>query len=326
MAVPEQVRKQAEQVKQFYENQPGEGEGNGNQQPDHLDGAEARTPETPDPNAHEGGGDNGGTPEDYEQRWRSLQGSYNAAMRRGSELEQRNIQLQTLIATMQSAPTPPQGQQEQPDYRLVSEEEAADYGDSIDVMRKVSREELTPLVQRLMQIERVLGNVTERVVPQVQNLAVRQHQSAEQQFWGVLAQLVPDWRDINEDPAFQGWLLEIDPLTGSSRQAFLEQAQQNLDAHRVAHFFAQWRGGGSLQPAPQQGGNGQSPSELELQIAPGRSRGGPPVNRNQRTYTTADISRFYDDVRKGVFKGRDEEKGRIERDIFAAQGEGRIVG
>jgi hypothetical protein len=61
-------------------------------------------------------------------------------------------------------------------------------------------------------------------------------------------------------------------------------------------------------------------------VAPGRSRSSPPAGQNQQTYTTADISKFYDDVRKGVFKGRDEEKNRLERDIFSAQQEGRILG
>jgi hypothetical protein len=63
-----------------------------------------------------------------------------------------------------------------------------------------------------------------------------------------------------------------------------------------------------------------------MQVAPGRSRSSQPSARNQRTYTTADISKFYDDVRKGVFRGREEEKGRLERDIFSAQQEGRILG
>lgn len=325
MSVPKQVRDQVKQVEQFYENPP-EGEAQQNGNPDPNARQQVRDPEDT-PSTPQDGGDNG-APENFEQKWRSLQGSYNASMRRVSELEQRLVQMQTLIATMSEAQPPARqqaSQQQEEDYRLLTEEEAADYGDSVDVMRKVSREELTPLVQRLMSIERSLGDVTGRLAPQVQSIANQQYQTAEQNFWGTLVQLVPDWREVNESPDFQGWLLEHDPLTGHTRQAFLEQAQQNLDAGRVAQFFMTWKGG-SPQPAPGNRGNGTSPSALELQVAPGRSRSSSPTAQNQKTYTTADISKFYDDVRKGAYKGRDEEKNRVERDIFSAQQEGRILG
>ena len=323
MSLPKQVRDQAEKAKQFYENPP-EGEVAGNQQPDPDGEGSVRDPEETPP-APQGGSDDG-TPEDYEQKWRSLQGSYNASMRRVSELEQRLVQMQTLVATMTEVQAQPPAQPQPEDYRLLTDDEVSDYGESVDVMRKVSREELTPLVQRMLQIERSLGDVTGRIVPQVEGIAAHQHQTAEQTFWGTLAQIVPDWREVNEDPAFQGWLLEIDPLTGSTRQAFLERAQQSLDAHRVAQFFMAWKGGSNPQPVPASRGNGASPSELERQIAPGRSRSSPATGRNQQTYTAADISKFYDDVRRGAYRGREEEKNRLERDIFSAQQEGRIVG
>ena len=322
MSVPKQVRDQVKQVEEFYE-QPPEG-GPQSQNPDPGAGAQVRDPEeTPSP--AQNGGDNG-VPDDFEQKWRSLQGSYNAQMRRNSELEQRLVQMQTLIATMNEVqPQPPAQPQQANDMRLLSEEEMSDYGESVDVMRKVSREELTPLVQRLMQIDRTVGDVA-RLAPQVQGIAAQQYQNAEQSFWGTLAQLVPDWREVNEDAEFQGWLLEVDPLTGNSRQAYLEQAQQQLDAGRVAQFFMTWKGGGAPQPAPSNRGNGSVPSPLEMQVTPGRSRSSQPTARNQKNYSTADISKFYDDVRKGVYRGREEEKSRLERDIFSAQQEGRILG
>lgn len=43
-----------------------------------------------------------------------------------------------------------------------------------------------------------------------------------------------------------------------------------------------------------------------------------------KVYTRVDVAKFFDDVRKGVYKGREQERDRIERDIFAAQREGRI--
>jgi len=61
-------------------------------------------------------------------------------------------------------------------------------------------------------------------------------------------------------------------------------------------------------------------------VAPGRSRNtGAPSNSNARTYSPVDIQKFFNDVRSGKYKGREQERDRIERDIFAAQRDGRIV-
>jgi hypothetical protein len=43
------------------------------------------------------------------------------------------------------------------------------------------------------------------------------------------------------------------------------------------------------------------------------------------TYTANDIKTFFSDVQRGKFKGKEQERDRKERDIFAAQREGRIV-
>ena len=56
-----------------------------------------------------------------------------------------------------------------------------------------------------------------------------------------------------------------------------------------------------------------------------RSAGAAAPTGSKPSYTTADIAAFYDDIRKGKFKGREDERAKIERDIFAAQAEGRIT-
>jgi hypothetical protein len=63
-----------------------------------------------------------------------------------------------------------------------------------------------------------------------------------------------------------------------------------------------------------------------MQVAPGRSRGsGSPANANKaKVYSPQDIQKFFDDVRSGKYKGREQERSRTERDIFAAQRENRI--
>jgi hypothetical protein len=66
---------------------------------------------------------------------------------------------------------------------------------------------------------------------------------------------------------------------------------------------------------------------LERQIAPGRSRGtgSAAAGQTAKTYTPEDIKKFFNDVRSGKYRGRETERDRIERDIFAAQRDGRIM-
>lgn len=339
MAIPEQVRKQSEAVQELYKQlnaeagtsgdaetgQEGDDAGNDNPPADESvnDGAAQAPTDEHTGGASEKEDENSET---YAQRWRSLQGSYNATVRQKSELEQRVQQMEQLLASLSAqkstAPAPVQ-EQTQP-QQLISQQEVDEYGESIDVMRKVSREELIPVAQRLAQIEGLLQQMQANVVPQVQAVAQRQQVTAEQQFWSDLTAYVPNWREVNDNDGFQTWLLETDPLTGVARQTYLEEAQRSLDAHRVSAFFRTWlesTGQASVAqstPAPS--------NELAKQVAPGRSRGsGAPASSQPKTYSPEDIKKFFNDVRTGKYKGREQERDRIERDIFAAQREGRIV-
>jgi hypothetical protein len=191
-------------------------------------------------------------------------------------------------------------------------------------MRKVSREELVPVAQRLAQLENLLRQMQTNVIPQVQAVAHKQAMNTEQQFWADLTGMIPNWRQVNDSDAFQTWLLEIDPLTGITRQTYLEDAQRALDARRVGAFFRTWLESTGQAVVAQSTGRA-SGSELERQVAPGRSKStGTPTANKGKTYSPDDIKAFFNDVRSGKYKGREQERDRIERDIFAAQRENRI--
>lgn len=349
MALPEQIRKQTEAVQELYKQLNGPtGEGEGNAPTDPTPPADpAPTPEPagdPAPtnsatddaapqSSNEPSGDENS--ETYAQKWRTLQGMYNAEVPRlhanNRELQSRLSQMEQLISTLSSTP-PTQAPAQQQVQSLVSENERAEYGESIDVMRKVSREELTPMIGKIAAIENALNQITAslngNILPQVQRVAQEQAVSAEDRFWNGLNTTVPQWQKINNDPEFQGWLLEVDPMTGVSRQTYLEQAQSSLDVARVAAFFdtfskatGKYQANANAQPT-----RSASANELEKQVTPGRSRSAAaPAGQNTRNYTPDDIRQFFQEVREGRYKGREAERDRIERDIFAAQRDGRIV-
>jgi hypothetical protein len=338
MALPEQVRKQTEAVQELYKQLNDDGATGDDQSAEETtsEAAEADRYEADENFAEDNAApsstgehkseDDKASEETLLQKYRTLQGMYNAEVPRmhsqNRELQGRVQQMEQLLASLsaqQNASRQPAQAQ-----KYLSDKDVEDYGDSIDVMRKVTREELGAVAQRIAQLEGLVRQMQTNVVPQVQSLAQRQAVSSEQQFWADLGSMVPNWREVNDNQDFQSWLLEVDPMTGSTRQAYLEDAQRNLDPRRVASFFRTWleRNGQATVAQPKR--SAQS-SELEKQVAPGRSRGaGSPQSGKGKVYSPQDIQKFFDDVRSGKYRGREQERNKIERDIFAAQREGRI--
>lgn len=329
MAIPEQVKKQSEAVQQLYEDlnseegvvaEPAE---EGEVVAVQADRVDEQAPQSePEEQTVSDTQDD----KSLEQKYKTLQGMYNAEIPRlhadKRELASRVSQLEQLLSSA-SQPTPTPAAPEVP-QTLVTEQDIEDYGDSIDVMRRVSQEGTNAANQRIANLEQTIQQLQSNVMPRVEHLSQQQAQNTEQSFWGELSNSVPNWRDINESPDFQTWLLDIDPLTGISRQTYLEDAQSNFDVRRVASFFSTW---GSMNGMPQaQQETTSAQSQLEKQLAPGKGKStGAPASNSDQTYTPADITAFYDGVKSGRYKGQDKERARIERDIFAAQRDGRIV-
>jgi hypothetical protein len=345
MAVPEQIRKQSEAVQELYKQLNSTDEGTVDTAADSkaddesvVSEAKPEADSAKDDAVVQGASEHGAKDgsEDYAQKYRTLQGMYNADIARlqaaKRESESRLTQMEQLLSSLQaqgeSTPAPASQPKAAPAY--LSDNDKAEYGESIDVMRKVSREELYPIIDKISALEATLNslsaNLNTAVLPQVQRVAQQQAMSAEERFWNVLGQQVPNWQQINNDQGFQSWLLEIDPMTGSSRQVYLEQAQQALDANRVVAFFRTYSSMTGKHVATTDAQPNRSASELERQVSPGRSRAaGTPTGQAPKTYSPEDIKKFFGDVRQGKYKGREAERDRIERDIFAAQQDGRIV-
>lgn len=333
MALPAQIRKQSEDVQELYKQlnagtsasttkvetpaaaaEPAAVEDNA---PDSVDEPVSKTPAV-EPAVV--------TTEDYVQKYRTLQGMYNKEVPRltaeNQALSARLSSMEELLASMQAAPAP-EKPAETP-KSLLTEDEIGEYGESIDIMRKVSQETTAPFKAEIDRLNGVISELQGSVVPQVQQIGAHQARSDDQRFWAGLDAQVSGWRETNDDPDFQSWLLEVDPLSGYTRQSFLEDAQRKLDVNRVAGFFTSWRKLAGHSDA--QTNRSAASTELEKQVAPGRGRStSTPTSGEKRTYSSKDISNFFNDVRMGKYKGKEDERGKLERDIFLAQREGRIV-
>ncbi|WP_299077100.1 hypothetical protein [uncultured Paraglaciecola sp.] len=342
MAVPEQIRRQSEQIQKLYTDMNDSEEGNVADSEEEVvasgevnedadggnDDASSIAPgEQPDADAEES----------FQHKYNTLKGMYNADMARlgnsSREQQARIEQLEQLLTTLsekQPEPTTEAPTTSEP-VTLVTAADKEEYGDSLDVMRKVSREEVSGMEAQIASLKELVQqlstNVNSSVLPEVKRVAQNQHASASDKFWSDLANAVPNWQQTNNEPEFQSWLMQIDPMTGVPRQTHLAQAQEQLDAHRVAAFFNAY--------APQEPSetteattaqpNGAS-SELEKQISPGRSRSARTLSTQELpTFTTADIAKFYRDITDGVYRNKPDERAKLERDIFAAQQDGRIT-
>jgi hypothetical protein len=120
-----------------------------------------------------------------------------------------------------------------------------------------------------------------------------------------ISSLVPDFREIDRDPAWHQWLLGTDLLSGRMRQQLLNEAIAAGNARQVKAVFDGFRN--------------QGQSAAGVRAPRGRSSmSGKPF------YTRDQITRLYDQHRRGAYAGREAEWNRIEADLFAAQREGRI--
>ena len=346
MGIPKQVKKQSEEVQSLYaelNEEPTEasaGLDSGEKVPEEKQAeASAEVPVKEDTTETSDSAEKQATESDaeehstadteelkdtWEQKYKTLQGMYNKEVPRLSsenrELGSRVSQLESLLGDLKKQETPVQ---EAPVEKLITEDDVKEYGDSIDVMRRAAKEEVAGQMGRVAQLEKELAQL-KGVVPQVQQVQQQQKSSSEKQFWDDLNREVPNWSDINKNPDFQSWLLEIDPLTGINRQTYLEDAQRKLDSGRVINFFTAFAQVNGIDNSARDKSATQS-AELQKQVAPKRGRAGQPVNNDAKTYSPKDIEKFFTDVRKGKYKGREDERARMERDIFAAQQEGRIV-
>lgn len=294
---------------------------------------DARAPE-PQPQAHEehpapSAGDQNVTAEEWRHRFLSMQGRYNAAVRDNAAREEQMRQLgQELVRTQEllaSVQATPQSQPRAQDHgNLITDEDRANYGDElIDLARRAALSTVTP---ELDQLRAENQRLTQRV----------QH-TGKRELFAALDAAVPDWRAINTDQRFKLWLRLPNIYTNQLRGNMLKAAVDGAEAPKVISLFKDFLAEASAtgqqapaapneqpahQPAP------RTPAlNLETLAAPGRARpasGDSQVPSEKPIYSRADISKFYDDKRRGLYAGREADAQTFENDLTAAQREGRI--
>jgi hypothetical protein len=284
----------------------------------------------------------------YEHRFKVLQGKYKAETRRyrdeTEDLKAQVRDLRSLLATVQeqikapkSVEAPAPAAAPRP---LVSDKEIEEYGaDLLDAAKRFVMQDVGPQLAAINDALAKLNSKVSEAASTATTARATVTQSARDRMLELLTDKMPDWREVNTDDDFLEWLEKEDEMSGESRYALLRRAYERNDGPRVLTFFKKYkaeaasggeaasasstpRANGNTAPAAAAGNGRVDPNAL---VAPGRGRAAPhSAQPPQIQWTPATIAQFYNDVRRGAFKNPDEIAN-LERDIFAAQTEGRIV-
>lgn len=265
-----------------------------------------------------------------DQRYRSLQGRHDALQRNYSATAEELRKAQDRLAALEAAAAnPPAAAPAAPTYeKLVTPQEEDEYGqEMLSVVERKAKEVFSPELAALAaRLQRIEGQVT--------NVVQVNSRTAQEKMYDHLNDKVANWKDLNQDDGFKDWVGGVEPFSGRTRRDLLLEAFSRQDGPRVAQFFTGYlEATGNPQekqakdetpPAPTPG-TGARPSLADF-AAPGRARTvPPPASPDKPVYTAANITKFMADKIAGKYRGREADADAIERDIFLAQSEGRII-
>ena len=152
-------------------------------------------------------------------------------------------------------------------------------------------------------------------------------------FYDTLDGKVSDWGVINVSQEFTTWLQEPVPYTGTNRGALLKSAYDNLDTAGVIRFFEDFK----AEAVRREAANKVTETEIEkkarekkekdagLPRSQGTKIPREPGNDNLPKISQAEITQFYDDVRRNQYRGREDDMKKREAEIEAAIVQGRVV-
>lgn len=254
--------------------------------------------------------------EDWQQKYKSLQGMF--AQKTG-ELQAQNRQYESQLSQMQKqieVLMQARKQDEAKEKPAADPKDVENFGaDLIEMVQRYAERVFQSMATQFGGKATELDGRVAALEQQVTGVAQRTNSTLEQQFYATLNTLVPDWEQVNQDQRWLSWLAETDPVYGAARQAALDAAHQQMDVQRVANVFKAFKSAHPVKPQ----------SSLANQVAPNGAAASAPAPAGARPILTSKfVEKFYGDVAKGRYLGREAEAAQIEAEINQAAAEGRI--
>lgn len=171
--------------------------------------------------------------------------------------------------------------------------------------RKMTDQAINPLQEQLDK-ERSLRIEMEK------KDAVAAKAAAVKTFLSRLGALVPDYAEVDIDPAFGVWMEEQDAVSGYARKQLFKRAEANGDVERVAGFFKQFK---------------QKEDPLAEHVTPTGTQASTqtqPISEDSKVISRAYVDDFYRKATRGEFKNNMSAFHKEEALIDKAAMEGRI--
>jgi hypothetical protein len=254
--------------------------------------------------------------EDFEHKYKTLRGKYDAEVPRlHSQVKALMEEVGDLKAAQEAAEEKPEKPPEPTTY--VTDADRENFGeDLLDVQRRVAQEVSSSYEAKITQLEGVIDTLTKRIDGTNNSVS-------ELTFEQRLGRLVPDFDAINNDPKWISWLDEVDPIIRGPRRNVAQRAFVEGDAEAVADYVRLFKS--SQKPVQTQ----QTPREVELekQVTPSRtttpSNTTTATDNRQRTYTKAQTDQVWSRIDVLNKAGKYDEANKLEAEISVAMLEGR---
>jgi hypothetical protein len=322
MALPKQVQKQLEEVEELEKALQAQlnPEAVQDTDPEELEtGVEVtdQAEEVPEPEEVEPA-DTSSTDvaDDFKQKYSSLLGKYDAEVPR---LHQQVRQLTEEMEALRQKETAKQVEPTKPKKKvsLVTDEDRAEFGEELlDVQRRIAKEVSQEYEDRFEQQEAVIQSLQDKI-------AETGSQVGEVGFSQRLAQLVPDFNQVDNDERWMAWLNEHDPMLRGPRRVQAQTAFDEGDAQAIADYVKLWKN--SLPEAKAEKPNRKS--ELEKQVAPNGSANSvrtQSATQSAKVYSSREMDSAWTKLRTMNTRGQYAEAEKLEAELTAAYMEGRV--
>lgn len=243
-----------------------------------------------------------------EQRYNTLRGKYNSEVPR---LQQQLTAYQTQ-PPKPVAPVEPEAPKGPAHSRYLKEDEVSEYG-----------EEMLDMQARMAKgvAESAVAAAVSPLMKRVEYLESQSVQTTTETFWDKVEAQVPGARDLDaSDPLWHEFLAQEDPMSGLLYGELGNNAIVSGDVARlvsILHAYTKSTGiviEGEETPSP-------TPKKSPP-VKPRKTAGKAPGARTvaKPTITPQDVEKFYQDVARGKYDGRQKERDAREREIEVAVG------
>lgn len=252
---------------------------------------------------------------DWETRYKTLQGKYNAEVPRLSELVRtQQEQIEGLKREVEALKTRPPAADTRVDLTADLPDDLKERFDP-DMIKLVSEIAAKSAERVASEVKPVVERVQAQESQRAEQLLTQQRQA---EMLDALNDLSPGWEQADASPGFVTFLEQIDPATGKPLKDTLTAAVQRFDAATAARIFNRYAASAPKTPSA------PLPPSLAAQVVPDIAGAGSsaPVG-DKRIYTAAEANALMTQAANLVVRNP-AKANEIEREVELAHREGRI--